>query len=243
MLQAIERKSLSDAVFEQLRARIVAGALPAGETLPSERALCETLQVNRGALREALKRLEQAGLVEIRHGGATRVRDFRAAAGPELLTALLVREDGTLDARVAAGVLEVRMAVAPDIARLAARRGREAAGDLRGLVAEMEAADGDLAALQDASIRFWERLVRAADNVAYRLLYNALQATYDQIRGEMRAALSAELRNVAEYRAMAEAVDAGDERASEAAARRLLGRNTEDLLAALEALRGKETHR
>ncbi|MBZ0253541.1 MAG: GntR family transcriptional regulator, partial [Candidatus Methylomirabilis sp.] len=57
MLQAIERKSLSDAVFEQLRARIVAGALAAGETLPSERALCETLQVNRGALREALKRL------------------------------------------------------------------------------------------------------------------------------------------------------------------------------------------
>ncbi|MCB1155536.1 FadR family transcriptional regulator, partial [bacterium] len=53
MLEPIGRKSLSDSVYEQILARIVEGGIEPGEALPSERALCEMLQVNRGALREA----------------------------------------------------------------------------------------------------------------------------------------------------------------------------------------------
>ena len=47
-------------------------------------------------MREALQRLSQAGLVEVRHGGSTTVRDFRTSAGLDLLPRLLVR-DGELD--------------------------------------------------------------------------------------------------------------------------------------------------
>lgn len=76
MLKPVRRQSLSDAVFDQLRDRIVSGAMRAGDPLPAERALCEALGVNRGAVREALKRLAQARLVAVQHGGASRVLDF-----------------------------------------------------------------------------------------------------------------------------------------------------------------------
>ena len=72
----VKKKSLATAVFEQLRDRILQGKLKPGENLPSERILVERLQVNRGAVREGLKRLEQAGLVSITQGGATSVLDF-----------------------------------------------------------------------------------------------------------------------------------------------------------------------
>ncbi|MFY0537298.1 GntR family transcriptional regulator [Nannocystis pusilla] len=47
-LKPVARKSLSDAVFEQLSQEIVHGRMRPGAPLPSERALCDVLRVNRG---------------------------------------------------------------------------------------------------------------------------------------------------------------------------------------------------
>ncbi|MGB1580837.1 MAG: FadR/GntR family transcriptional regulator [Nevskiales bacterium] len=69
MFEAVAKQSLSEAVFDQLRSRIIRGDLSAGDELPSERILCDMLGVNRGAVREGIKRLQQAGLVQVRHGG------------------------------------------------------------------------------------------------------------------------------------------------------------------------------
>ena len=121
-LKPVARKSLSDAVFDQLSQEIVQGRMRPGTPLPSERSLCDMLRVNRGAVREALKRLSQAGLILIQHGGGTRVLDFKQTASLDLLDHLLFRHDGTIDLRVARSVMEMRAVMAPDIARLAARR-------------------------------------------------------------------------------------------------------------------------
>ena len=96
MFKPVEKKSLADAVFEQLRDQIVSGRMEPGEALPAERVLSEQLDVNRGAVREALKRLEQARLISIRHGGATRVLDYRTNAGTDLLAELLIDANGVL---------------------------------------------------------------------------------------------------------------------------------------------------
>ncbi len=90
-LTPVSRSPLSDAVFEQLRDEILAGRLVAETALASERTLTEAFGVNRQAIREAMKRLDQAGLVEIHHGGPTRVRNSRRSAGLDLLPDLLVR--------------------------------------------------------------------------------------------------------------------------------------------------------
>ncbi|HEY8494419.1 MAG TPA: GntR family transcriptional regulator [Myxococcota bacterium] len=237
-LRPVRRQSLSDAVFEQLRDQIVRGERPPGSALPAERALCEALGVNRGAVREALRRLEQARLVAVRQGGISRVLDYRESAGLELLGALLVDAEGRFDPHVVRGILEMRSALGPDVARLAALRGGAACADaLEAPLAALAAAQGDLAALQDAASAFWARLVEGSDNVAYRLAYNALNETYERCRPLLARALAPELGDLAAYQAIADAVRRGEGAEAEALARALLRRGEAGVLAALERAR------
>ena len=84
-LQPVNRRSVPEDVFEQIVSEVLSGEMQPGETLPSERRLAEVLGVSRPAVREALKRLSAAGLVEVRQGDATTVRDFRRHAGLDRL--------------------------------------------------------------------------------------------------------------------------------------------------------------
>jgi GntR family transcriptional repressor for pyruvate dehydrogenase complex len=234
-LRPVQRQSLSDAVFEQIRDQIVRGERRPGSSLPAERALCDALGVNRSAVREALRRLEQAGLVVVRQGGASRVRDYRESASLDLLSTLLVTPAGDFDPRVVRSILEMRSAIGPDTARLAATRaGAPCASTLDDAIDSMRAAAGDLAGLQECAKTFWSRLVDGSDNVAYRLAFNALHATYDRVRGLLAHAMEPELSDVTPYVAVANAVRAGDGAGAEAAARELLERGARGLLAVLE---------
>src|SRR4051812_1402341 len=106
----------SERVHVQLRGDILRGRYAPGDALPSERRLSEDLGTNRHAIREALKRLQQAGLVSISQGGATRVRDWRRHGGLELLLDL-----DELPEAIGRGVMGMR-------ARGGAGAGRRAAG-------------------------------------------------------------------------------------------------------------------
>jgi DNA-binding FadR family transcriptional regulator len=237
VLKPVRRQSLSDSVFDQLRGQIVSGAMRAGEALPAERTLCEVLGVNRGAVREALKRLAQARLVAVQHGGASRVLDFRASAGLELLPDLLVTDAGEFDPTVVRSVVEMRSALAPDIARLAAIRGGSAVADaLDAVVARMTEAAGDLPVLQTIAMQFWSQLVDATENVAYRLAYNSLRETYDKCMGLLTGVLADELADRAGYAAIADAVRRADAGAAEQLARDLTRRGERGLLDAIAAL-------
>lgn len=230
-LTPIARQSLSDAVFAQLRARIMNGEMQPGTTLPAERALSEMLGVNRGSVREALKRLEQARLVSIQHGGATRVLDYRATAGMDLLAELLLTPTGGLDLEVARSILEMRAVLAPDIARLCALRGGpECAAKLDAVVLEMKAAEGDLAALQGLALEFWNLLVEGSRNVAYRLAYNSLRETYTKLQDLLTQVLADEHRDLAGFRTLSDAVRRGDTAKAERRAAELVRGGTERML-------------
>lgn len=64
------RTLLSDQILQSIRTAIISGGLPPGRRLV-EGELAETLQVSRGPVREALRRLEQEGLVRIVPAGGT----------------------------------------------------------------------------------------------------------------------------------------------------------------------------
>jgi DNA-binding FadR family transcriptional regulator len=223
MFKPVKKKSLADAVFEQLRDQIVRGELEPGSSLPAERLLSEKLEVNRGAVREALKRLEQARLVSRRHGGATRVLDYRETAGTDLLGALLMRADGSINTKVARSVMEMRSAIAADMARLCARRGDEKIVNALGDVLErMEAVEDDPHALSELDLEFWGTLLEGADNVAYQLAFNSLRETYDKFRGILAGFLVEELSDLEARRAILAAVRDGREEAAEERARKLM---------------------
>jgi GntR family transcriptional repressor for pyruvate dehydrogenase complex len=226
-LQPVDRRSVSDGVFDQLAGQILGGHLGPGAPLPAERHLTERLRVNRQAVREALKRLEQVGLVDIRHGGATRVADFRRGAGLDLLPRLLLLPDGSIDPHTVRSIMEMRAAIGPDIARRCAERARPAdIAQLDGIVDSLTQAGGDLGQLSSLDLAFWDALIDGADNIAYRLAFNSLRSVYEPAAPLLRDALAPELRDLAGHRAIVQAVTRGNGPAAARAAQRLLALGT-----------------
>ncbi len=64
-------------IIEQIIELIIAGELKSGDRLPGERLLAEQLSTSRPSIREAFRTLEVIGLLDVRHGGGTFVRDFQ----------------------------------------------------------------------------------------------------------------------------------------------------------------------
>lgn len=234
-LSPVSRRSLTDEVFEQLSADILAGDLAPGAPLPSERALAEVLGVSRPAVREALQRLAQTGLVDIRHGDATTVRDYRTAAGLELLPRLLL-PGGELDLRTARSLMEVRAAVGPQVARLAATRADAATAEALDDAVERLATDADDVARQRTALDFWDVMVDASDNIAFRLMFNALRAAYEPLVEVLAGVMAREVSDVDAYRQVADAVRRGSPAAAGAATVRLLDRGTRAVLAVITDL-------
>ncbi len=216
---------MSAEVFEQIAAQILDGTLTPGTALPPERVLTETLGVNRQALREALQRLDQLGLVEIRHGEATRVRDYRHDAGLDLLPRLFLRPDGTVDPLVVRSVMEMRAAVGADAAALcAARADPDLVLKLQRLVEELAATGEDDRGALDG--RFWDLIVDGSGNICYRLSLNALRQAYRPAEPMVARVLVAEHRAVDDYRAVVTAIAGRDAAGAARAAAALLARGT-----------------
>ncbi len=234
-LTPVRRRSVPDDVYDQLLGELVSGELGAGSALPSERRLADVLGVSRPAVREALQRLSHAGLVEVRQGDTTTVRDFRRTGGLDLLARLLVR-GGTLDLSVARSLLEARLRVGPIVAELAAER----AGDgvparLRSVVRTMEA-DADPVRRQHHALEFWEVVVDAADSIAFRLMFNSLRGAYEPTIDALAALMAEEVDQTGRYDALADAVESGDGPLARARAEELLGPATRSLTAALATM-------
>ncbi|MCF6389232.1 FadR family transcriptional regulator [Mycobacterium sp. MBM] len=234
-LQPVNRRSVPEDVFDQIVTEVLSGEMKPGDALPSERRLAEVLGVSRPAVREALKRLTAAGLVEIRQGDTTTVRDFRRHAGLDLLPRLLFQA-GELDIAVVRSILETRLHNGPKVAELAAaRRGPELA-DLLGAAIDALSDDPDPVERQRHALTFWDHLVDGAESIAFRLMYNTLRATYEPALPALAAMMAAEVGRPEAYRAIAEAVRRGDSEAATAAARDLLEPATTALLGALTEL-------
>lgn len=215
-LKPVARRLVPEDVFDQLLEEVVGGELAAGDPLPSERRLAELLGVSRPAVREALQRLSQARVVEVRHGGSTTVRDFQRFAGLDLLPRLLVRA-GELDPRVGQSILQARQAVAPAVAEIAARNRRTPQDRLEASVARLAAAEGPTAR-QYAALAFWDAVVDAADSIVFRLMFNSLRLAYEPAIDALGPVMQAEVDNVEGYRALATAIGQGQpDRAGEAA--------------------------
>lgn len=218
----VARVSVADAVHDQLRQAILSGAEPPGSRLPSERALAASAGVNRQAVREAVQRLRQAGLVEVHQGDGVRVLDWRRTGTIPLLLDSAVRPDGSLDPELILALLQLRVVVLVDAARMAARRAvPEAIAELRGLLAAMLAEPDD--APVTPRFEYWDALVRASGNVAYRLAFNTQFAIARKVSAETLGFLAAGARLHDRYAALTEALATGDEANAAAEARAIVG--------------------
>jgi DNA-binding FadR family transcriptional regulator len=214
----ILREAVSDLVFGRLVDAILSGSIAADEALPSERDLAETFQVNRHAIREALKRLQQAGLVRISQGGKTRALDWRQHAGLDVLS-LLASTGSIPAARVLNDILTMRRSIGSDAAALCATRATaEQVAQLAAAAAAYDGFDGDLA--------FWTAVVDGSGNLAYRLGLNTLVAAFFDLGLDVVSdlGLEAELVDPTAHQELAAAIAARDPERARALAHDLLSR-------------------
>ena len=117
LVHSIRRERLSQRIALEICRMIRAGHVEPGDQLPAERELAAQLEVSRNSLREALRGLEIAGIVETKHGGGSTVRRF-SAVGIESPLAMVFEasHDNVSD------LWEVRRIVEPALAERAAVR-------------------------------------------------------------------------------------------------------------------------
>jgi len=176
------RQSRVRQVIEQLRAEIASGAWPVNSKIPTEPRLVESLGVGRNTLREAVRALVHAGVLECRQGSGTYVistNELSAAVNRRVTPAAM------------AEAVEVRRAFEVEAARLAALRRTPA--DLAALdraLADREAAwqSGRVADFVETDAVLHAAIVAAAHNQMLVDLYasigTAIRATLAEAMGE-----------------------------------------------------------
>lgn len=89
------KQKVYQGVLQEIRKFIEMNELQAGDKLPSERELSETLQAGRSSVREALRAMELLGLIETRHGEGTFLSTYRPYQTVELLASFILQENRT----------------------------------------------------------------------------------------------------------------------------------------------------
>lgn len=214
-LEPIEQKSLVAEITGRLMDYLLSGEIKPGERLPAERQLSESLGVGRTALRESLKALNVLGLVDVRRGDGTYLKEADSPLLPRVIEwGLLLGEKRTMD------LMEARQEIEVILARLAAaRRDERAVGDLRGLLERMEGSSSDPEGFVEADVAFHLRLAESAGNLVLRDTLSSIQAL---LRTWISTVISSEGNTEVSYREhvpIFEAVEKGDPETAAAAMR------------------------
>jgi GntR family transcriptional regulator, transcriptional repressor for pyruvate dehydrogenase complex len=165
----VKRERLTDQVVNGLRQWLSSKAFSPGDRLPTEAQLMERFEVGRSTIREAVRVLGHAGILQVRAGDGTYFTGFTHETGPLI---------SIMNEAQIAEVFEVRRAFEMAIARLAAEK--RTAADLvkirRALEAGKKAAnDNDKAGFLRADYQFHVALTAAARNTLLLKLYKALR--------------------------------------------------------------------
>jgi GntR family transcriptional repressor for pyruvate dehydrogenase complex len=164
---------ISELIVEQIRLLMRQGQLKPGDRLPPERDLCERFGVSRVTVREALRMLESAGLVEIRvgaRGGAFVTVPSSNRVGEGLADLL------TLSVISAADVTEVRMILEVGIVPLVCERATE--DDIAELEKICERSEEALSSgdyTMAMSLEFHARVAQATHNPAVEMLVESFR--------------------------------------------------------------------
>jgi DNA-binding FadR family transcriptional regulator len=175
--------NLASAVATELVDRIVRGVHAPGTPLPPEPALCETFSVSRTVVREAVKMLQEKGLVLVRQGSGTTVTaPMMWNMLDELVLKATIANDDNLD--ILDDVVVTRRLLESDMAHVAARVATQDVLDrLLRFVDDMDKLLGDHAAYADHDRAFHDVIMQTSGNRIARGVVRALEGqVFDKAR-------------------------------------------------------------
>lgn len=221
-MQSINRslsRNLSMGIVDALSHRIRIGPLRAGDKLPTEAEIMNEFGVSRTVVREALSRLQAAGMVQSRRGvgtfvvGASRAKPFQVDSSP----------DDSLAQALA--LIELRIGLESEAAALAAQRRH--AGDLEAIAAALNAFRMAMAQGMDTAVpdfQFHLEIARAAHSPHFAAVLEALGPTcvptsFLEATGGKEPRIASRDQVLREHRSIANAIAQQDVDAARAAMR------------------------
>ncbi|MGP8153820.1 MAG: FadR/GntR family transcriptional regulator [Smithella sp.] len=162
--QPITRSRLHEEIVTVIQKQIMNGTIPPGSKLPPEREMAQTFNVNRATVREALRKLENIDLVEIRHGDGLYAKNYLESGNFDLIKAALNMDEGK---EIISNILETRRYVVPQMAYMAAQRRTTA--DLKELKQVISKADLNML---ERDIRVHQIIARATHNLVCTISLN-----------------------------------------------------------------------
>jgi len=165
----VQAQPLAAQVADRLVQLIRQGAGDGPQQLPAERQLAQQMGVSRPVVREAIKRLEMQGLVDVRQGKSVKVVNQLHRPVSTSLSLLIPDMTERLSQ-----LQETRIVIEPESARLAAERGsEEGIAKLRALQDALMAADSIEEAIE-VDLQFHHALAQASGNLMFRLFLDSL---------------------------------------------------------------------
>jgi len=214
--ETIPRNKVYQEVARQLERRISEELKP-GDLLPPERELVRMLGVSRDSVRNAIRTLEVAGLLEPRQGIGTVVCSPTAKSTYPLATLLLEKR------KMVAELLEVRKMIEPPLARRAALHiSRDAIADMESILSRQEAKirQGELGIEEDSEFHY--AIALASDNSVILKIVDVLMDLLREMRERSLQVEGRQEKSLAGHRRTLSALKRGDAAAAEAAMRRHL---------------------
>jgi GntR family transcriptional repressor for pyruvate dehydrogenase complex len=199
----IERTNLQEAVTRRILDIIRGAALQPGDRLPPARALAERCAVAVPTVREALRRLEATGVVEIRHGSGIYLRpSFNRVVLPNPNLATLHRD-------TISDLLQARILLEPPMAALAAERAADAELDELGSLlntAEACVRARDDTTLHEINMSFNRRITTLSGNKVVSQILDSLTQVYRPEQREILDLYNDRKRDYAEHRQILDAL-------------------------------------
>jgi GntR family transcriptional repressor for pyruvate dehydrogenase complex len=223
-LAPIKSTRIYEEIVRQVKTMIAEGRLASGDRLPPERELAEKFLVSRTSVREALRALESLGLVEIRPGEGTFIREASVDHLIEPLALVMASQRESI-----AELFEARRLIEPAIAGLAAARATpDEIHEMERILEEQarEVAAGRTGLAQD--VEFHVAIGRAAHNEAITRIAHAVMDLLRQSREESLNTPGRPSRSHQDHRRILEAIARRHAAGAEEAMR--------DHIAAVEAL-------
>ena len=183
IIKPIKTQKIYEQIVDQIGQLVAEGHLKPGDRLPSERELVERFQVSRASIREAISALEMMGLIEVRSGEGTYIRQVNidSVVAP-LAWMLFIEKDTDLELYEARKILEVQAA------GLAAERAEE--DEINEMFEALEVMRMDLQKQrlgEDADHNFHYAIARATHN---KILFRLMNTISDTMRKTLKTSRS-----------------------------------------------------
>ncbi len=216
MFQPVKPHRISDEIMQQMRQVLLSGKVKSGERMPTERQMAEQFGASRASVREALRGLEQQGVITIRkgvNGGVfVAVMDHGMIARP-LETLLRLKKVSIHQ------ISEARLVFEPEAARLAALRATpEDLAAMQAVIEQMQQAVRRGQTFTSYDLKFHKLVAHAARNPILEMLADSMLDVASVVITQLRPSLEV-LRHVCNCHV--QVFDAVQKRQPELAERRM----------------------